>query len=107
MPRSAPSARSRAPVTLKWTRPSAITPTFATSPGTPGRICPPRALDQWLTHNSVRGEAGPVFLAPNIAEKAPGYPPHAYSLPHPSPSRPPIDHVHGPLYGPDAEPVQK
>src|SRR6516164_1726281 len=28
MPRSAPSARSRASATLKWTRPGAITPTF-------------------------------------------------------------------------------
>jgi hypothetical protein len=36
----------------------------------PSRICPPRALDLWLTHNSVRGEAGPVFVSPDIAEKA-------------------------------------
>jgi hypothetical protein len=33
--------------------------------------------------------------------------PAALGLRHPSLSRPPIDHVHGPLHGLDAEPLQK
>src|SRR5215472_8347813 len=49
MPRSAPSARSRASATLKWTRPGAITPTFANpekclAPG----YAEPRAAGRYL-----------------------------------------------------------